>query len=268
MQYNQGLTLPSNIFSMLSNLKTLNISQSSIKIQPQQFNGLTSLISLSMNLCGLTTIPSGLFDPLIALEMLQLSGNSFATLIAFPSLTNLQYLHLNVSKITTIDANAFLSLPKLRELDLSGNTAITCTEKMFVGLALLSTLKLSNSGLTKESLRPEILAPLVNLTNIDLSLNNFETFHGAVLGKNENLNVIDLTESKIKRIHSNFTDKLRSAEVHLKLKRNLCVDLEFIVLNRDFDRIQHELVACHSPGLAIPKLIILILTIFKIFRFF
>ena len=117
-------------------------------------------------------------------------------------------------------------------------------------------------------MRPEILAPCINLTYIDLSMNNLETLHGAVLGNNENLEIIDLTESKIKRIQSNFTNKLRPTTVNLKLKKNICVDLDFIVLNRDFGGIQHDLAACHSAGYNIPKFAIFLLAIFKTFRFF
>lgn len=268
LQSNTGLKLPSNLFTQLINLKTLNISQSIITLQATQFTGLTNLLSLSMNYCGLSSIPTGAFDPLINMESLQLAGNNFATLSAFPRLPQLQHLHLNASKISTIDANAFSNLPKLQDLDLSKNPAIIYTDKIFTGLTFLSTLRLSNNELTKEILRPEILKQFVNLTQIDLSMNNIEVIHGALLGNNENLKIIDLTESKIKAIQLNFTSKLRAATVNLKLKKNVCVDLDFIVLNRDFERIQHDLVACHSAGYNIPKILILLLSVLKALRLF
>ena len=87
-----------------------------------------------MNSLNLTTLPTGVFDNLAALERLDLSFNDFTTLPAgvFDSLAALERLSLrNNFSLTTLLPDIFDNLSALEYLDLTGNNFTTLPAGVF-----------------------------------------------------------------------------------------------------------------------------------------
>ena len=70
-----------DVFDGLSALVTLTLNANDLTTLPADvFNGLSALETLSLSDNDLTTLPTGVFDDLSALESLSLNGNAFTTL--------------------------------------------------------------------------------------------------------------------------------------------------------------------------------------------
>jgi len=118
-----------------------------ITIEPDAFNGLSTLRKLSLSGNKITKIKPGSFDGLTALQELYLNNNQI-TIIGkdtFNGLTKLWSLYLNNNKITKIEPGTFNGLAKLWRLYLNNNQITTIENGAFNGLTTLKELNLDNN---------------------------------------------------------------------------------------------------------------------------
>ena len=116
-------TLPADIFTDLTNLKTLNLYSNGLTdLDRTLFNPLTSLTSLNLFDNALTTLDAEIFDGLIALETLNLQSNALTMLPSdiFDDLQNLQLLNVSGNRLTELPDGIFSGLRRLEGVDVSG----------------------------------------------------------------------------------------------------------------------------------------------------
>ncbi len=108
-------------------------SKSITALKVGDFNGLTSLRTLSIRDNQLTTLPADIFDGLTALTTLNLEDNQLSTLPVdiLADLTELLYLTLADNQLTTLPAGIFEGPSALRDLWLDGNRFTTLPVGIF-----------------------------------------------------------------------------------------------------------------------------------------
>ncbi|XP_004364708.1 protein tyrosine kinase [Capsaspora owczarzaki ATCC 30864] len=139
---------------------------------------------------GLTVIPDGAFNALGALTVLQLYSNSILGLPAhiFDYATNLQTLRLDQNDLEAFPQGFFDYAVNLRSLDVSGNAITTLSADVFNQLSSMTTLKLNGNNLTE--LPPQIFSALTSLTTLNLQGNQFTTLPpGLFMGLSGSLTV-------------------------------------------------------------------------------
>ena len=135
----------------LAGIRSLNLSEDGItSLASGDFTGLSALEVLSLTDNALTTLPAGVFDGLSALEWLNLYGNALTTLSAgvFDGLSALEVLLLDSNALTTLPAGVFDRLSALERLDLGFNALTTLPAGVFDGLSVLENLDLSGNNFT------------------------------------------------------------------------------------------------------------------------
>ena len=117
--------------SELADINFLNLESASItSLASGDFTGLSALETLILSFNNVTTLPADVFDGLSALEILDLGGNGLTTTLpadVFDGLSALERLDLSGNALTTLPADIFDGLSALERLDLSRNnfTALT-----------------------------------------------------------------------------------------------------------------------------------------------
>ena len=114
-------TLPSGLFSGLTNLNILILSDMFLETLPANiFNGLTNLTELNLSLNELTELPSGLFSDLTKVTILRLHGNNLTSAGLpsgiFSSLTSLETVWLNTNVLTELPDGLFSGLTNLNSV--------------------------------------------------------------------------------------------------------------------------------------------------------
>ena len=135
----------------LAGITSLDLRETGItSLASGDFTGLSALQTLLLFENALTTLPAGVFDGLPALVELYLSGNDLITLRpgVFDGLSALVTLDLWNNDLTTLPAGVFGSLSALERLWLFGNALTTLPAGVFDGLSALVTLDLWNNDLT------------------------------------------------------------------------------------------------------------------------
>lgn len=139
---NKITEITGRLFSDLSNLKELSLSNNSLKkIDSKTFKGLKNLETLKLD----------------KNEIKEIDGNSFS------DLSNLKELDLESNKLERIYANTFIGLSELKRLHLNNNviTEIDVILKNLISFFFLSSgikleeLSLSNNKLKADSLHSE-----------------------------------------------------------------------------------------------------------------
>jgi len=146
-KYEPKLTEMPESICKITNLKTLNLSESGISSIPKCIKKLTKLQTLELNDNQLTTLPKDL-----------------------SKLTSLKYLEMGNNPLTTVPS-VVKKLPKLESLVLFKNQFSSFPE-VICEIKTLKSLSVFNSQLTD---LPSCLTKLTKLKELDVSLNNFET---------------------------------------------------------------------------------------------
>ncbi|CAM9463486.1 unnamed protein product [Ectocarpus sp. 13 AM-2016] len=109
----------------------------------------SSMTWLSLEYNALTTIPGGMFDSLVKLWGLFLTGNDLSELPEgiFDALGALDWLHLQENSLTTLPVGIFDSLPNLTELFLYDNSLSSLPAGVFDNQVALFYLYLYNNDL-------------------------------------------------------------------------------------------------------------------------
>ena len=153
----------------LAQFYSLVLSSKNItSLKAGDFDGLTSLTTLSLYDDQLATLPEGIFDGLTSLTTLSLYDDQLATLPEgiFDGLTSLTTLSLYGNQLATLPAGVFDGLTPLTTLSLWGNRLTTLPEGIFNGLTSLTTLNLGNNWLS--ALPERLFDGLTELTSIHL----------------------------------------------------------------------------------------------------
>ena len=113
-------------------------------LEPGAFNGLTSLVELSLHENNINVIQINTFSNLRNLEQLRLYNNSLPTLHPgmFFGLESIKYLHLEGNCLTTLQADVFSHLPRPFRLGLHDHRWNDPTDNPLVCDAQLCWLKL------------------------------------------------------------------------------------------------------------------------------
>lgn len=195
-----------------------------LSIQTNDLSPLTGWIGLRNLIIGspdLSSIPAGIFDNLIDLKLLYLSGNSSLSSLPegiFDSLSSLNGLAFKNNKITTLPEGIFDNLSSLNGLAFMNNKITTLPQGIFDDLLNLSGLHLNESqlsslpqnvfvkltklntfSLSSKSSSLEVIKPLKNLQNLALVyLGNSETvFPDNLCANLKNLTIFTLSSINI-----------------------------------------------------------------------
>ncbi|XP_070708148.1 toll-like receptor 13 [Pempheris klunzingeri] len=150
-------------FDSYQGLKTLQLNQNKVVIQPDTFKGLSSLTFLSFDKGKIRDIDPKWFAPLKRLTRLSLMKNEITELApkVFSVHTQLEQLYLQFNLLKYITKNPFSKLRRLTKLNLSLNIIDFIEEGSFQDLTRLNYLDLSGNRIRR--LTPSILSGLMNL---------------------------------------------------------------------------------------------------------
>ncbi|KAK9400403.1 leucine-rich repeat-containing protein 4 [Crotalus adamanteus] len=109
------------------------------------FEGLYSLKYLNLGMCAIREMPN--LSPLVGLEELEMSGNTFPAIKpgAFHGLKSLKKLWIMSAQISLIERNAFDDLTALVELNLAHNNLTSLPHDLFAPLRYLVELHLHHN---------------------------------------------------------------------------------------------------------------------------
>ena len=164
-------------FDGLTSLTSLTLQDNMLSMLPAGvFDGLTSLTSLTLGDNMLSTLPAEVFDGLTSLMTLTLGENRMSTLPAgvFDDLTSLTSLTLQDNMLSMLPAGVFDGLTSLTSLTLGDNMLSTLPAGMFDGLTSLMTLQLQNNMLS--TLPAGVFKVLILLTRLNLGGNPGASF--------------------------------------------------------------------------------------------
>ena len=134
----------------LYNLNTVMINNSTFStfaLNVHIFSNLTNLFRISLTNCAVIMIQKGTFKDLKELKYLDLSGNSFTTLLShtFMGLLSLVTLPLNNLQIQNLKSCCFCALPRVSHLNLSSNGISVVGERVFETLEELQVVDITDN---------------------------------------------------------------------------------------------------------------------------
>ena len=179
----------------LLSIRILDASRTGLTaLNADDLDGMTGLVTLSLQNNLLTRLPAGIFDGLTDLEYLNIYANQITSLPSgiFDSLTELQVLGMWSNEITSLPTNIFSQLTKLESLDIEINKIQSFDANTFQGLTKLRTLLIGHNSIT--NLPGNIFEDTDDLThlyidNTRITSLNEDTFDG--LSKLERLQLDD-----------------------------------------------------------------------------
>ena len=205
-------TVPEADLAAISNLY-FSLQEAGItSLASGDFTGLSALEFLLLDGNDLTTLPDGVFDSLSALEWLLLGGNDLTTLPdgVFDSLSALEWLDLRGNDLTTLPAGVFDSLSALERLVLYDNALTTLPAGVFDGLSALRELNLRNNPLT--TLPAGVFDGLSALERLHLDFNDLTTLPAGVFDGLSALVGLDLESNDLTTLPAGVFDSLSALE--------------------------------------------------------
>ncbi|XP_058821747.1 leucine-rich repeat-containing protein 15-like [Topomyia yanbarensis] len=145
------IEIPMKIFSMYSNLQSLDISFSGVQsANPNTFEDANKLILLNMSTNSLKELQNYAFSGANSLKILDLGNNQISSIDekTFFNLTILQSLFLSNNQLKVLKKNVFDTLETLSKLDLQNNQLISLEQDLFNSVNFLDYLWLKNNSLT------------------------------------------------------------------------------------------------------------------------
>jgi len=121
----------------------------SLEVDVRTFVGLTALTQLYASTLGISYLPSGVFDPLVKLEHLDLHLNNLEDIdsgVFANCCTGLFSVSLARNRLR--DVAGIRTLSKLRILDLHGNNITVLSQGAFVGLEYLDDVNLASNKIS------------------------------------------------------------------------------------------------------------------------
>ncbi|KAK3103193.1 hypothetical protein FSP39_017227 [Pinctada imbricata] len=206
------------------------------RIHDDAFRNLRNMKVLDISTNDMTEFPSRCFVDLTLLEDLYL-GNNKLTIIkngTFAFSSKLMRLDLSKNTISTIEAESLHPLKRAQYIDFSHNKLISFKKHAIHGLEGLKELDLSYNFIGKiepESFRTSPVDRLSQLATLKLKNNNIKVVDSDTLAGMPNLNTLDLSSNKIKRINEKALQNLEGLQ-SLKINKNRIRDLKNGVISR------------------------------------
>ena len=192
--YQEGLTsLKAGDFEGLSNLTLLNLELNELAELPKGvFAGLSRLEALTLSRNRLVGLPDGLFAGLTNLRSLNLQNNSIRDLPVgvLAGLTKLDKLYLANNRIAELPSGLFDGLSALTLLDLVSNELARVPDGAFGEIRSIEELDLQENQLTE--LSEATFAGLSKLKILRLSRNPFVTLPSGLFSGLSSLETLDL----------------------------------------------------------------------------
>ena len=182
----------------LAAITRLNLRGKSITaLKAGDFEGLTNLINLSLDLNRLTSLPAGIFDNLTKLTTLNLQNNRLNSVSAgvFDNLTRLTTLWLNSNRLTALPADIFDNLTALKDLRLLANYLSSLPVGIFDNLTALTYLQLGNNKVA--TLPAGIFSNLTALVALNLSGNQLRALPAGIFTSFTGLEVLRLERNSV-----------------------------------------------------------------------
>ncbi|XP_004615739.2 toll-like receptor 4 [Sorex araneus] len=176
ISFNGIISMNSN-FVGLEQLEYLDVRYSHLKQANEfsMFSSLKSLIYLDISYTQTQVVFHGIFDGLISLQKLKMSGNSFLNNFLpniFMQLANLTFLDLSNCQLEQVSSVAFDSLPRLQLLNMSHNNLKELDTLPYESLSNLRVLDYSFNRIVASTVQKLHQFPS-NLTFLNLTQNNF-----------------------------------------------------------------------------------------------
>ncbi|KAK7929485.1 hypothetical protein WMY93_005880 [Mugilogobius chulae] len=212
---NEKITLTSDSFIYVTNLKILNLAKSltstTLDMEPSPFKNLSKLTILDLSNNNIANIRGTLLEGLVNLKVLYLQHNNLARLwksanvggpvMFLKGAPNLVTLQLDNNGFDEIPENALEGLFNLTQLSLSGDLLNSLKVSIFDDLHSLQELKLQKNMIT--AVRPQVFrAPFKNLKLLVMDKNPFDCTCESILWfvswlNNTNARVPDLGQEYI-----------------------------------------------------------------------
>ena len=168
----------------LAGITTLDLnSQSITSLQSGDFSGLPALETLRLHTNQLTALPADVFAGLAALEYLELQNNQLQSVPGnvFSGLSALQNLWLHDNALSSLPSGVFSGLSSLERIYLHRNFLTSLSSGVFSGLSSLERIRLNGNGLT--SLPSGVFSGLSSVDDLRLNGNGLTSLPcGCVFG--------------------------------------------------------------------------------------
>ena len=197
--------LPTDIFSPLGNLETLELTSNNLKPdallygssnQDGVFDNLSKLKRLTLSANDLTYVNRHMFPPTLnKLESLFLNANNMTTVTGPLSLSSLETLHLRDNKITSLAPSVFASLSRLKYLRLDGNGITSMRNETLANLTGLVELGWSDNGIRR--LDSHTFDGFFDLYDLNLSGNQLRSLPFGVFSDLTNLVILSLSGNQL-----------------------------------------------------------------------
>lgn len=204
----------------------LNITLSNNHINEVTFDTFflcRDLLFLDLSHNQIKDIPDNTFSQPLNLRELNLSFNRIEKLSRkhFKPAKKLRKINLHANNIQKLPHDVFNDLFDLNTLDLSQNPITMLDPRFFDYVMFLEDLNLSGTALRK--FLPGTFKSLKRLKTLDISSNFLQSLDGEMLAKNNELNVLKISQCSINEIGQHFFDKLPKLDL-VESRGNRCFD--------------------------------------------
>ncbi len=174
------------------------------------FDGLTSLVRLSIGRNPLSSLPEGIFSDLTSLTFLDMGGNQISNLSAdvFSGLSSLTSLIMPANQISSLPAGIFSDLSSIQHISLWGNQLTTLPSGLFTGLSSLAEIHLKSNQIS--SLPADVFSGLSSLTTIRLGSNRLSILPAGLFSGLSSLTTIELGWNQLNNLSAGLFTGLSS----------------------------------------------------------
>lgn len=165
--------IPSQLFSLFSNLQDLTIHSEIKEITTDDFVNAVNLKTLNLRSNGLKKLSVGTFQSM-KLNLLYLLDNEIETIddFTFSNQSDLASMYLGENELTIIKRNTLAGLKNLKELHLNHNDIQTIENGAFADLSMLTTLNLDHNKI--KTLNDLVFDGLISLEELSVAQNQIE----------------------------------------------------------------------------------------------
>ncbi|KAJ8918975.1 hypothetical protein NQ315_016879 [Exocentrus adspersus] len=198
---NQLEDLPKDTFSLLPNLKNLNISKNHLNnVSSMLLYKLTDLQVIDLSYSSIKNIPVEFFSKSNALQEIYISHNSLTEITegTFSNMPNITTIDLSFNNITNIKPGSFVNAFNIRKLVLKGNQLSSFKGELFNTGTSLEYLDISGNQLSY--LFPSSFRIHPRLRFIFASNNKFNFFPAELIANLQFLEYIDLSDNELKTV--------------------------------------------------------------------
>ncbi len=195
----------------LAGIGRLTLNRKNITaLKEGDFDGLTSLVQLSIGSNPFSSLPEGIFSGLTSLTRIDLGGGQISSLPAdvFSGLSSLTTLIMPANKLSSLPAGIFTGLSSLRYIYLWDNQLTTLPAGLFTGLSSLTEVHLYRNQIS--SLSADVFSGLSSLTTITLGSNQLSILPAGLFTGLSSLTTIGLEWNQLNNLSADLFTGLSS----------------------------------------------------------